>query len=140
MSAPAPIFSGTIKSCRLALDDPRRFGMYLAGLEGKRIELTVRKFRKSRSNNQNSYLWGVVYKLISEYTGDDDESTHEMCKAMFLAVKRPNLPDTYRSTAGLSTVEFEEYVAKIQKWASEFLFVYIPSPNEVEFENCDFIQ
>jgi len=35
-----------------------------------------------------------------------------------------------KSTAELTTKEFEEYTTSIRQWASQELGVYIPTPNE----------
>jgi hypothetical protein len=64
----------------------------------------------------------------------NDESVHELLKYRFLKVDESN-PDglfveRIKSTTELSTSQFMDYIAEIQRWASEFLNVYIPEPNE----------
>lgn len=101
--------------------------------EGKEVDVTVSRHRAKRSDNQNRYLWGVVYKLISETTGYTCEESHEAMKMLFLRVNRDGLPDTVKSTAALSTSDFEEYAENIRRWASVEINCYIPLPNEVDY-------
>ena len=95
-----------------------------------------------RSNQQNRYMFGVVYKLISEHTGFSVDEVHELCKGMFLK-QPPHLLqlkngkhmeiNIVRPTSSLSTVELENYLSEIRMWASIELGVYIPLPNETEY-------
>ncbi len=64
-----PIFHGTNRDSKLFLDKGEKFKQYLAGLNGKRVQVTVEKIKHSRTNGQNRYLWGVCYKLIADHTG-----------------------------------------------------------------------
>lgn len=93
------------------------------------------KQHEIRSNEQNKYMWGVVYKLIAEHTGYTIEEVHEICKAKFNYLMR-NIGSEWisiaRSTTDLRTNEMEKYLSDIRQWASLELSVYIPLPNEVE--------
>lgn len=88
---------------------------------------------KPRSHSQNSYLWGVVYPLIAEYTGHSTEELHEAFKHLFLP-RATFLGDkeilANKSTTELSTVEMEDYLMRVRVWAGEELGVSIPLPNE----------
>ena len=99
--------------------------------EGKDVIITIEKPSKQRSNPQNNYLWGVPYKMIADYTGDDIDSVHHAMAEMFLT-SPGNVVKKVQSTTKLSTVEFNEYVEKIIRWAAEFLSLYIELPNEKE--------
>lgn len=102
-------------------------------LSGKRAEITVRPETKSRTNEQNRYLWGVVYKYISEEIGYEPEQVHELMKFKFLKIEilvKGNPETVIRSTTDLSTEEFNQYVERIVRWAAEFLGLVIPDPNE----------
>ena len=100
-------------------------------LADKNVWISIEKQTKNRSIPQNSYLWGVVYKIICEHTGDDDESFHHWARGKFLSVTGGAVPKI-KSTTKLSPKEFMEYVDKIIKWAAEFDGIYIPFPNEEE--------
>lgn len=102
---------------------------------------TVTPNRKTRSNQQNAYLWGIVYPAVLfglqdagwEFT--NEEQVHEYCKQSFAAREFINkdtgevliLPS---STAQMQTAEFNVYVDKIKAFALEYLNITIPEPNE----------
>lgn len=102
---------------------------------------TVTPNRKTRSNQQNAYLWGVVYPAVLLGLKDagweitHEEQVHEYCKQAFAAREVINkdtgevlsLPS---STARMQTAEFNVYVDKIKAFAFEYLNVTIPEPNE----------
>ena len=83
-----------------------------------------------RSNPQNRWYWGVCIDLISEHTGFTPEEVHEILKHKFLTPKSLMGEQIYPSTTSLTTVEFKNYMEKIQRWASMELSVVIPDPNE----------
>ena len=60
--------------------------------------------------------------MISEETGNEPEETHELLKLRFLK------PIGKRNTTELTTVEFNTYIEKIQRWAAQELGCVIPDP------------
>lgn len=89
---------------------------------------------KKRSNNENSYYWGVVIDAIATETGNEPETIHQALKIKFLLNRMQcngMLIATTKSTTELTTIEFEAYLDKVRLWASEFLHIEIPLPNEV---------
>jgi len=86
-------------------------------------------FKKKRTNPQNSYYWGCLVKHISNETGHDPDDTHGKLAYKFLLVKTESQPFV-RSTTSLNTVEMEDYNENVRRWASEFLQLYLPLPNE----------
>lgn len=125
-----PIFIGKITKGKLHLQDRQKFDNYILGLEGD-VQIVVGKIKKQRSNNENRYYWGVVVKLLSEMTGYTDDEMHDALRMLFLLDRDKTIP-TLRSTASLTTVEFENYMTNIREWASREMNCYIPEPNEVE--------
>lgn len=109
----------------------------LAQYEGQDINLTIKPFKKSRSDNQNRYYWGVVIKLISEELGYFAEEMHEILKQKFLDQKEFKFgKDQFivtKSTSELSTKEFEDYLENIRQFAHMTLNIFIPLPNEVDY-------
>lgn len=103
--------------------------------------ITITHDRKTRSNQQNAYLWGIVYPAVLFGLQDagweitDEEQVHEYCKQVFAAREVINkdtgevlsLPN---STARMQTAEFNVYVDKIKAFAFEYLNITIPEPNE----------
>lgn len=127
-----PIFTGTITGRKFILDDPQKFGKYLESLHGLPIEITVQKRRKNRSDHQNRYYWGVLIPELCNYFGYEKEEMHEALKWELL--RKPanshTMPDTVRSTADLTTKEFEEYLESIRRWASIRYQIVLPLPHE----------
>ena len=118
---------------------PKRFETDLALLKqnyaGKTITLTWEKYKKQRSEPQNSYLWGVCYKILSEHTGYTPQELHEVFKAKFIGTKKIKVGETTTespiSSTTLSTTDFMAFIADIQRTAAE-LGCYVPDPNEME--------
>ena len=67
----------------------------------------------ARSHDQNSLLWGVIYKGISDTTGYTIDEVHDICRMKWLAEDNGEL----KSTAGLTKTEFNEYIDKIINWS-----------------------
>jgi hypothetical protein len=102
-------------------------------------QIEVKLYRKRRSDQQNRYLWGVVYATILKdggealggWTADD---LHEYFLGEHFGWEtlegfgRKRVKPIRRS-GKLTTVEFSDYVDFIQRKAAE-LGVYIPDANE----------
>lgn len=96
-----------------------------------------------RSLNQNAYYWHIVVPMVKEglrEMGFDEitsnEHAHGHMKDRFLKKYAHNknnpeevieLPGT---TTELTTVQFMEFIAAVQKWAAEWLGVTIPDPGQ----------
>ena len=116
------------------------YNLYLKSLPDGKYEYTLRKPKKDasqRSIQQNRYLFGVVYKLISEETGYTDYEVHEIFKTLFLKkylrIGKKEIRIT-ESTTKLNTKEFESYCESIRMWCSSNLGFSIPEPNEIIHE------
>jgi hypothetical protein len=132
---------------RNAQDWPSVF-RFLENLKGQPIpkggmELLWRKPR--RSNRQNRYLFGVVYKTLSEALSKQyqahitPEMVHGLCREYFMP--RVDVPGTGKSipmsTTQLcrsgETESFQDYVLQIQEFAAK-KGIYIQDPNEEWYE------
>jgi hypothetical protein len=106
--------------------DKQRLFEHLKTLSGA-VYVTLE--REVRSTNLNKYYFGVVVKLICDYTGEDHNSVHLELKKRFLPVF---FRDRYRrqeviyggGTANLTNKQFQEYIEKCCAFA-------IPKPNEI---------
>ena len=129
---PTPIFDCVVQYGKLKMERRDRFEKYLQGLNGK-YSLIIKKKTKPRSIEQNNYYWGVIIKMIADEMGhygrEEMLRIHDALRHMFLC-DDGLIP---KSTTDLSTVQAEEYYAKIRMWASEFLNLYIPLPNEITY-------
>lgn len=131
------MFTATIKDKKLDFGSETaraRVMEWLENNEGKKVQ--IERVKAKRSNQQNAYLWGVVYPTISYDTGHTPEELHEIYKRMFLAPKyiRYNgkeikLP---RSTKNLNKIEFGEYLERIFAEAGS-LGIHIPTPDEAGY-------
>jgi len=126
--------SGTMKLFnRAALTD------WLNKHPNKQVVLTIKVNHKRRSNPQNGYYWAVVVQMVMDAMnayGNDftPDEIHETLKAKFNFREVETMPDNFTevpvSTARLNTVEFSQYIEKIQRYAAVMLNINIPSPNE----------
>ena len=129
---------------RIDPDSERNWETAMKILEGKQVSIKIGPRTRVRSNLQNNYLWGVVYKTISDETGNDSKDLHEYFKEKFISTivyRTMHKPDgtsevidfrQTRSTTDLTTVEFIEYYRGIIAFAAEDLGIYVPEPNEEE--------
>lgn len=127
------IIFGRIKECQVQIQ--RFYIDEVKKMEGKSIE--IKPVSNSRSDQQNRYMWGVVYKLVSDHTGFTPEEVHETYKIKFLTYEKEHKGKIYKftkSTANLSTLEFGEYLDKVINHAQGELKIIIPEPN-IEYEN-----
>jgi hypothetical protein len=108
--------------------------------EDKEYTIVIRVKRKPRSNGQNRYYWGVVVPLVlrglkhAGFNVHSKEDAHDIIKFKFLKINIENdsgeFMESFKSTKEMSTSEFKDFIEHLQIWASEYLNVYIPSPNE----------
>ena len=113
----------------------------LKSFEGKGIVITIEKRKNKRSNPQNAYFHGVVLPLV--YNGLKElghtmplADVKDLLKLKFLKVpifvneETGEITEKIKNTSELTTTEFMEFVAGIQRWSIENLGVNIPEPNE----------
>lgn len=107
--------------------------------KNQQIVLSLKLKGKKRSSPQNAYYWGVVVEMIKDRFNQlgndfDADETHDFLKNRFNAKEIEAVQDHFieipMSTARLDTKDFMDYLAKIQQFASQFLGIYIPEPNE----------
>lgn len=110
------------------LDNKAEFTAHLHSLNGKRVNVSVEKQTRRRSNDQNEWYWGVILKLISEHTGQDPQSLHVAFKYKFSEKITLNGLVIPQSTRTRDTISFSEYCESIRQWAREFLNLDIPDP------------
>lgn len=140
-------FSGTIKDGEFIPHtyERERLNRRIGQLEGKQVKANFTIEHGIRSNQQNKYLWGVVYKMIGDELGEDDLQVvhYQMCVMFHYKLIKTwdentgmtvmaKVPD---ETSSLTTTEFSQYVEKIRRWAASFLGLNIPDPNEAVIDN-----
>ena len=85
----------------------------LSNLEEGVYDMIIMDKEYARSHDQNSLLWGVIYKGLSDTTGYTCEELHDMCRQRWLSEDDGEL----KSTATLTKSEFNDYIDKIINWA-----------------------
>lgn len=111
------------------------FRRVVDALSGKK-RIVIKSWR--RTNQQNRYLWGVVYPTFVEYRQEQgEEFTTEMAHVFFtLKFLRKTvvnmstgeiLGTTVPSTTKLNTSEFAEYIDKIVAWLADYGIVVPPA-------------
>lgn len=101
----------------------------------KAYRVTVALYAARRSDEQNRYLWGVVYKTICDsLEGWTAQDVHDYCLGEHFGWetlegfgKKKIRP--LRRSSKLTKIEFMDYVAFIQQRMAEH-GIYIPDPNE----------
>jgi hypothetical protein len=121
----------------------------LAGLDATRAwQVTIEPVKVTRTIQQNRYLNGVAYKLISDKTGYERDEIHEYFLGLFFGWKTKRVPrkpsnpkgeesvpvrSTTTNESGehdvLSTEDFWKYVEFLQRFAAQKLQLIIPDPD-----------
>ena len=99
---------------------------YLEGLikEGKTPQVTIKEkvSGDKRSLEANKFLWGKLYKSISQFTGYLPMEVHLLCGHLFLTeqktINEVQVPYV-RSTTDLSVEEFSLYIQQIESYFSQ---------------------
>jgi hypothetical protein len=115
----------------------QRIGRVLENLPMLRWRVEVSEAKPVRSNNQNRYLWGVVYPTIIQagrLDGWEAQDIHEYLlgecfgwetvEAFGRKRQRP-----IRRSSKLSKLEFVDFTRFIQNRMAEH-GIYVPDPNE----------
>ena len=131
--------AGTVSGGKFTPASRERFVSAFRQFEGKECEVIVQPVPKKRSNNQNAYMWGVVYSTLADWSGQDVNDIHDALCAMFapprvVKTKFTGSVVVQGRTSTMSTAEIEEYLTKIRVWALSEHGVNIPLPNEVDYE------
>ncbi len=92
------------------------------------MELTLRPYKPTRSEQQNRRYWLIITK-IAEHTGHDADELHQALKAKFLGMATVELDghvvEVPRSSAKLKVKEFAEYSERVESWMIETLGIWI---------------
>jgi hypothetical protein len=133
------IFTSEIKNGRMSRRVANDIAICLQSFEGKSVEVSIAKKKKSRSNEQNKYYWSCVVPILRNHLNElgnkfSVEQTHDLLKFKFLKeavrVNDDEFIDRIKSTTELSTTEFMEFILEIQEWCLQMFDLTIPAPNE----------
>jgi hypothetical protein len=117
----------------LHLVDRHGFRRAVRTFAGTSVDLVLRRHAKHRSDRQSRYYFGVVVAMLAEHLGYTRDEMHDALKLRFLRLEDADHPlPTVRSTASLTSAEFERYLEDVRIFAASTLGVIIPLPNEAE--------
>jgi hypothetical protein len=117
-----PRFSAVVDAQgKVRFDNRLAFDSWVSTMATKHVEVSIRPWQKTRTLAQNATWWGLVLETLSEWNGDEPEVWHRRLKRHF----------QIKSTARLTTREFEELRERVARWAAETHGVVIPDPNEI---------
>lgn len=141
MKAQELTFASIVQNGRVNKTVQEAIRRALSNLEGKVVKITLAERKKQRSLNQNAFYWGVVIPaIITVLRGEgnmhaDGDLAHEVALELPCpptGVRRVEYREKIielRSSSGLNTVDWEEYVEQIRVWCAEN-GVQLPYPNE----------
>jgi len=140
-------FQGTVINGKFVLkpDEKDIFLKYVSGLKDGLYNITIKRHRKMRSNEQMGYLYGVVYRMIADESGMSVEDVHEAMKGKFLrkSVEVTNekgkacIMETTESLSNdgeVNTAVMAGYIESIRVWAWDFFGMTIPDPVRADVE------
>lgn len=123
----------------VVIQNRRLLREWASRFKGKNIKIRIERAGSRRSHPQNNYYWGVVVEeirlaLLQLGHQMTKEETHEFLKMKFNAVSIANENGEELQVPGMTCImtktEFGEYIERIAQWASEYLSIVIPAPNE----------
>ncbi len=111
--------------------------------------ITVEEARSHRSTQQNKYLNGVIYKILSDATGYERDDISEYCCGLYCGWKDKRVPRTPRNPEGVESKPcrttttdengrrdvlkwdaFSDYVAFLQRHFAQIKTpIYLPDPD-----------
>ncbi len=134
-------FDGVVKDGKIPHEMSLAIRDVIRRFEGKRLKVTIAKYKRQRSHRQNAYYWGVVIPYVLDmFIEYGNDVTKDDCHAylkqhvgkLFKEVEGPGgeIQTIVRSSTELSTGEWEDFMEKIRAWSAG-VGLQIPLPNEM---------
>lgn len=159
-----PKWKAIARGGRLYFENDSKFSEHLIPYEGKELEVVVKQPTKDRSRQEEKFYHAVVVRSVAMAMDAPDQEAHEFLKRLLLTVEESREVEerydlkgnivpahTVRYKRVMSTTEltdkaYREYWENCIRWAaqptmptglnqSSGLGIYIPYPNEVDYEN-----
>lgn len=96
-------------------------------------EIRIRRYKPSRSLQQNALYWKWL-GIIAQDTGHDADEIHEFCKIKFLPPVfveiNGEVHEARRTTTKLKVDEMSAYMDRVYAWATSELGMVLPIPEE----------
>lgn len=114
----------------------------IRSFDGKEVFISIERVKKKRSNNQNRYLWGVLYPITKEAIKNEwgeiwsNEKVHDFYKLHFNYIEKVNettgeVIKISKSTTENTTTQQEDFHSQILNFLKEWFNIDAPLPNEV---------
>jgi hypothetical protein len=113
----------------------------IKSFEGKEVLITFEKPKNRRSNNQNSYYWGIIVPITKQAIKTEwgeiwsSQKVHDFYKMQFNTIeiineKTGEVINIPKSTTENTTIDQEEYHFQIREFLKEWFNIECPLPNE----------
>lgn len=134
-----PKLLADIKHNKLYLDQDFESYEALTELEGKRVEVTIKEYKNTRSSRANRYYWGVVIPSVFKAFAEvgiklvNHEQAHEAMRIKFLMEEIQVGEESFRvpkSTSRMKTDEFANYIFVVVDYLREYYNFVVSQPKE----------
>lgn len=125
-----------IKGGKVIFDNPSSWTVDCAKHEGISVEIELSKPKRTRTSNQNAYIFGLVVPILCDAIGYPTSESVECWDAVKISIghcKDTKIGKVALGTRHLDTKEFSELTDRIRTWASCELGLRIPAPNETDY-------
>lgn len=130
-------FAGQVSTQgKLTLHERGAFDAACRDLAGQRVVLTLERWTRRRSSQQNRWYWGVIVVLcgrVLSRTRDvplSKDQVHYVLASAFLGCDVTPLGPVPSETKKLTTAQFSTYCETIRAHAASEWALNIPGPNE----------
>lgn len=125
-------YFSNVKDGNLQDNVRKKIASELSQFNGKRVEVTIKPLKSTRSLQQNR-LWWLYMGILSKDIGYTKDEMHAICKMKFL--KREKVVEEtseilpyLKSTTELSRGEFADMVNELIRWSAETFNIVLPLP------------
>lgn len=128
-----PAFTGKVFRGQPLFDETEgaRYHQCMRGLEGREIEILIRKKTPWSSTRQKRFYHGIVIPLVLEARNLDKGDHAEVDAEMRQKFLGPDEDGYTRSISDLTTTEFEDFMEQIRALMAPDNII-IPRPNEAD--------
>jgi hypothetical protein len=127
-------FIGYLSNGKIDIQQLEAYHYYCENTPDSLLQITVDRVTRVRTENQNKYYWGVVVKYMSYITGYTSKECHDILVKEALEPKFEFIDgiviEKPKSTSGLNTYEFFQFVESARLFVMYQFGVTIPLPND----------
>jgi len=128
--------SATIKNGRVDFINKEAWTVDCAKHEGDAVEIELSKPKRTRTNNQNAYVFGIIVPMLCDAIGYPVSESGECWDAVKIAVghcKDTKIGKVALTTRNMDTKAFSELIERIRTFSSVELNTRIPAPDETDY-------